>query len=124
MASVPPIRTCTRLTCLVLVQVVKAPFYAASGSAGPTPPGLDRSLQFACYGHLARRPGEGTMRKLGIGVALAVGGLASAIWVPAAHAASPGVTVPSACVVVNAPGGLAVQAGYAPDGPGGCQQLP
>jgi len=51
-------------------------------------------------------------------VALATLGLVA----PAiASAAGP---VPPACVVVNGPSGLTVQAGYAPDGPAGCQTLP
>ena len=38
-----------------------------------------------------------------------------------ASAAGP---VPPACVVVNGPNGLTVQAGYAPNGPADCQTLP
>jgi hypothetical protein len=38
--------------------------------------------------------------------------------------ASAATPVPPACVVVNGPNGLTVQAGYAPNGPADCQTLP
>lgn len=41
-----------------------------------------------------------------------------------ALAAPSNSAVPPACVVVNGPNGLSVQAGYAPGGPSDCTTLP
>jgi hypothetical protein len=40
------------------------------------------------------------------------------------HSSAKAATLPPACVVVNGPGGLHLQAGYAPNGPAGCTALP
>jgi hypothetical protein len=54
-----------------------------------------------------------------IALSLAAVAGAVALLIPASsHAAQP------ACVVVNGPGGLHLQIGYAPTGPDGCRQLP
>jgi len=41
----------------------------------------------------------------------------------AARATTQAASVPPACFVIAGPNGLTVQAGYAPTGPAGCQQL-
>jgi hypothetical protein len=48
----------------------------------------------------------------------------AALAVPALAASPSAGPVPAACVVVNGPSGLQVQAGYAPNGPGDCTVLP
>ena len=55
------------------------------------------------------------------------GGLALAATLSAgipALAATSSSSVPPACVVVNGPSGVSVQAGYAPNGPSDCTTLP
>lgn len=61
-------------------------------------------------------------KRILIGCALAGGGLAVAVPL-AATTTTQAASVPAACVVINGPNGVTVQAGYAPTGPAGCTQL-
>ena len=72
---------------------------------------------------MAPRTGEGnSMRaRMIIGGVLVAASLGATVSALAAPATGP---VPAACVVVTGPNGATVQAGYAPNGPDDCTQLP
>ena len=61
-------------------------------------------------------------KRIFVACAFVGGGLALALPL-AAGAARQATPVPAACVVVNGPSGITVQAGYAPTGPDGCAQV-
>jgi hypothetical protein len=51
-------------------------------------------------------------------------GFAAAAATVALLVPSTGSSAPAACIVVNGPGGLHLQLGYAPNGPEDCRVLP